>query len=265
MQPCSCLLRGGSQTTDIGQRLKRAGARIEKCAGIGGAAGASCRFIGIEKADGSAPRCPLFTTLANFGEPFFTDGAMQCAILFDLAGNRVFFHQFAHQQRRITQKAEKPFPVGFAQHAGQLPRHDPHAAVDETDIAAGAAKTDFPGFEKNDIHAFFSKMKGGGLSGEAAADNHHIGNRLALQCRRSGRLRRGLFPEAVRAGVIIHRSTIFRASSFVFRMSDKSLFMRLYKWLHLLNIDISSRVHSVREYGSTASPLLTVAFAACGL
>ncbi|MOA33310.1 hypothetical protein D3C78_1545970 [compost metagenome] len=108
-------------------------------------------------------------------------------------------------------------------------------------------------------------MKGGGLSSETTSDDDGVGNCCALQGGRYGRLRRGLFPEAVRAGVIIHRSTIFRASSFVFRMSDKPLFMRLYKRPHLLNIDISSRVHSVREYGPAASALLTVAFTSCGL
>ncbi|MNY41221.1 hypothetical protein D3C86_1760160 [compost metagenome] len=107
-------------------------------------------------------------------------------------------------------------------------------------------------------------MKGGGLSSEATSDDDDIGNCRALQGGRYGRLRRGLFPETVRAGVVIHRSTMFRASSFVFRMSDKPLFMRLYKRSCLLNIDISSRVHSVREYGSAAAPFSAVTFAAGG-
>lgn len=61
---------------------------------------------------------------------------MQRTVFLDLAGDCVFFHQFAHEKRGIAQQVEKAFAINLAQHTRQLFRHDPHAAIDEADIAA---------------------------------------------------------------------------------------------------------------------------------
>ncbi len=121
----------------------------------------------------------------------------------------MLLNQFKHQLRRISKNVEQTIAVLLAQHTWQIIRHDPHACIDQTDIATRAAIADFDPFQHDCFRALFRKIQRRRKAGKSAADNHHIGGQIAfkrcgLRCGWSG-----LFPKAMRARIVEHERQPF--------------------------------------------------------
>ncbi len=104
----------------------------------------------------------------------------------------------------IAKQFEQPLAM-----VGPKPRRDivgrePHAGVDQADVAPGAAETDLDRLQRDNLGPRLRAMQRRREPGIAAADNRHVGPNLTLE-RRSRRGRRsGHFPQAVRERVVLH-------------------------------------------------------------
>ena len=201
------------QPARISERLQRAGAHVEQRARIGIAADPAGGFRRVEQGYRRTALAPLLRPVLDLLEALGADGAMQRAVLFELAGDPMLVDQLHDQTRRIAEHIEQPLAIDLAENAGKIVGHHPHAGIDQADIAAGAAEADLLGFEQNDLRPGFRQMQAGGDAGIAAADDHHISLDCALKRHGDRRLRSGLFPEPVRARIIQHRSFHPKAKS----------------------------------------------------
>ncbi len=160
---------------------------------------------------------------------------MQRAVRLEFAGNCVLFDQLSNQVGPVAQKLERALAIMLAEFLRKILRHDPHAGIDQADIAPGAAKSDFGCLQQHDIGAALGQMQCGGEAGIPPADNHHVSRVFSLQRRRHRCGRRGPLPEAVRARIVQHQSFPFL------------WFSRLYRGVFAVNIDIISSGHSLEE------------------
>ncbi len=97
-------------------------------------------------------------TLFQLRKPGRTHSKMKCAVLFQFAGNAFFFNEIANHKRRFREKAEATFAVLFAEDTGNVVGHDPHAAINQPDIATSAPETDFNGLKHDCSHSALREM-----------------------------------------------------------------------------------------------------------
>ena len=204
---------GVGEAARIGERLDRAGPKIEQRAPIGSSPHHTGGFGRVEKADGRASRLPLPGALGDFGHALRADRAVKRADALDLARDRVPRHEVEDRRRRMAEKVEQPRPIGLAQDLRQGIRHDPHPGIDESDIAPRAAEADLDALEHHDLGAAFRQMQGRRQAREATADDHDIGRDVPVERRRGGRGRCRAFPKAMAARVAPHGSAIVRPAS----------------------------------------------------
>jgi hypothetical protein len=120
---------------------------------------------------------PLARALLQFPQSLVTNSAVKRAVGFELAGDGVLLDQFADEVGAVAEQVERPLAVEIAEFFRKIVGHDPHAGINQPDIAAGTAKADLGGLEENHVDTAFRQMQGRGETGVTAADDHHVRRR----------------------------------------------------------------------------------------
>ncbi|MNG12461.1 hypothetical protein D3C84_960740 [compost metagenome] len=121
---------------------------------------------------------------------------MQGAFAAQLAIDVVTVDQGEHQRRRGAQGPVEPLADLAAEAGLDLVRRNPHAGVDQSDIAPGTAVAGAVSFEQAHALAGFQQVQGGGEAGETGPDHAHIDLDLAMQHGAFRQFGRQIFPEA---------------------------------------------------------------------
>ena len=186
--------RRPGEAARIGERVDDSGAQVEERARVDVHANALGGLGLREKADRRAPRAPLPGALLDLGEPRTPDRAMQRAVAHELAVDAMLVDKRVDFGRAAAEQAEEPFAIIRAEPLLDVVGREPHAGVDQADVAPGAAEADLDRLERDDLRPGLSQMKRRRETGIAAADDCDLGPHLALERRRRRRWRSGHFP-----------------------------------------------------------------------
>ena len=164
----------------------------------------------VRRLDRRAARAPLPGALLDLGEPRAPDRTMQRAVAHKLAVDAVLVDKRVDFRRAAAKQAEEALAIVGAEPLDDVVGREPHAGVDQADVAPRAAEADLDRLERHDLGPGLSQMERRREPGIAAADDRDVSPNLARKrrCRRRGR--RGQFPEAVRKGIVLHLRMIGR-------------------------------------------------------
>ena len=138
-----CPKRGGAgKATGIGQGLNRASATVKQSACVKTGAKHGGGFGLVQQINRSTALLPLARPFGQFGHALFADTGVQRADWICFAGNGVAAHHFPNISGTGAQKIQQAVAVILPQGGDQVFGHDPHARIDQTDIAPRAAKAD---------------------------------------------------------------------------------------------------------------------------
>ncbi len=170
---------GTGQPGDIGHRIERAGAAIKQRGGDFLRAGGLLAGLAGEQFDRRATALPLLLATAQIRLALGVMRHVQSAFAAQLAIDGVFIHKAEHQRRRRTEHAVELTADRLAEPGFDLVRRNPHAGVDQPDIAPGATVPCTMRFQHADAFAFFQQMQRRRQPGEPGADHADIDLDLA--------------------------------------------------------------------------------------
>ena len=183
------------QPGDISHRVERAGATIKQCGGDFLRAGGLLAGLAGEQFDRCAAAFPLLLATAQIRLALGVVRHVQRAFAAQLAIDVVLVHKAEHQRRRRPEHAVELTADRFAETGFDLVRRDPHAGVDQPDVAPGTAMAGAMGFQHADAFAFFQQMQRRRQPGEPGADHADIDFDFALERGVIRPLRREFFPQ----------------------------------------------------------------------
>ncbi|MCY1298221.1 hypothetical protein D9M70_476950 [compost metagenome] len=117
------------------------------------------RPLGGERLYRGAALLPLRFAIPDFRDTFATDGHVQRAVAHRLAGDAVFFDQGIDHRRAIAELGEQAVAGGRTEGRDEIVGLDPHAGIDEANIAAGAAEADHLRLDHRRLHALFGEVQ----------------------------------------------------------------------------------------------------------
>jgi len=118
------------------------------------------RPLGRKCLDRGAALLPLRFAVFDFRDTVATDGHVQRAVAHRLAGDAVFFDQSIDHRRAVTEFGEQAVAGGRAEGRDEIVGLDPHAGIDEANIAAGAAEADHLRLDHRCLDPFFGEVQG---------------------------------------------------------------------------------------------------------
>ena len=132
---------------------------FEQRAGVDGDADAPRRLLAAENLHRRAAPPPLPLALLDLGQPRAADGAVQRAVAHKLAVDPVLLDQGVDFRRAAAQQAQQPLAIVRAEPRRDIVGREPHAGVDQADIAPRASEADLDRLERDDLRAGLGQMQ----------------------------------------------------------------------------------------------------------
>ena len=129
---------------------------------------------------------------------------MQRAVAHEFAREAVLVDERLNLGGPVAEQLEQPLAIIRAEPRRDIVGREPHAGVDQADVAPRAAEADLDRLQRDNPGPRLREMQRRREPGIAAADNRHVGPNLALERRGRRRRRSGHFPEAVRERIVLH-------------------------------------------------------------
>ena len=119
-----------------------AGAHVEERARVSLGSDPRRRLGGGKRPDRRTALAPLLRALLDLREARAADRAMQRAVANRLAVDGVRVNELEHLGRRPAEQRQDPFAVIRSERLDDLARRQPHAGVDQANVAPSAAEAD---------------------------------------------------------------------------------------------------------------------------